>query len=80
MRRRKLHNKTDPSKEKEKDKDQQITCYGCNKSGHYRNKYPQLKKATKSNKKKAMVSLWEEVTSLALTLKKKMKKLPTCVS
>ena len=58
LRRGKLLNKTDPSKKKEKDIDQQITCYGCKKIGHYKNECPQLKKAIKSNKKKAMVAFW----------------------
>ena len=44
LRRRKPFNKVGPSKEK----DQQITCFGCKKSGHYRHECPQLRKATKN--------------------------------
>ena len=40
LRRKKFLNKTDPSKEKEKDKDQLITCYGCKRTGHYRHDCP----------------------------------------
>ena len=58
MKRRKLLNKIDVTKEKEKDKDQQVTCYGYKKPGHYRHKCPQLKKATKNNRKKAIVFFW----------------------
>ena len=58
VRRKKILNKIDPRKEKVKEKDQQITCYGCKKIGHLKYECPQLKKATKSNKKKAMVALW----------------------
>ena len=38
--RKKFLNKIDPSKEKEKDKDQWITCYGCKRIGYYKHDYP----------------------------------------
>ena len=56
FRRRKSLNKGDPSKEEEKEKDHQITCYGCKKSGHFRHECPQHKMETKNHKKKAMIA------------------------
>ena len=56
FRKRRSLNKLDPSKEKEKEKDHQITCFRCKRLGHYRHECPQLKKATKNHKKKAMIA------------------------
>ena len=60
FRRRKALNKGDPSKEKEKEKDNQVTCYGCKRPGHYKYECLQLKKVTKNHKKKAMIATWRE--------------------
>ena len=52
--RRRPSTKGEPSKEK--DKELPLICYKCKKPVHFRFEYPQLKKAPKKFKKKAIVA------------------------
>ena len=54
--RKKLLTKGEPSKEK--DKEHPLICYEYKKLDHFRSECPQLNKAPKKLKKKAMVATW----------------------
>ncbi|XP_028051452.1 uncharacterized protein LOC114256063 [Camellia sinensis] len=44
----------------ESHKKSEVTCYECNKLGHYKLECPELKKQFKKDKKKAMIVAWGE--------------------
>lgn len=56
--------KGEPSKEKEKPKDQPL-FYECKKLGHFKANYLTLKKPFKKSKKKAMVITWSDSKNLS---------------
>jgi len=51
-----------PNRKDKKEVDKsQVTCYGCNKQGHYKNECPLNKKAQKSPYKKSALYTWDDL-------------------
>ncbi|GAV91776.1 zf-CCHC domain-containing protein [Cephalotus follicularis] len=55
----KPYKKTHPQK-RETSKLDEIICYECNKSGHFKSDCPRLKKKEQIKKKKALLATWED--------------------